>query len=277
MADIVRRIDPTHSYEPPVGADTLHQWQTLLEAAVPRVEGYVSHLRIVWEAGDPWDTVQRWYLYDCTPRQVFEDSAARKRIMGVRDDENGDAILIRDLDSHSPREDGYFDASIVSEDADGTTVQGEYIALRPRECTLQQWHLWHQHGVYGIPWWVIQGDKGGHKRHFSTQEKKALNYRKLPCDPPVPGSLPYAPFDQRVLDRILRYDRLRRTEMKLSREGVRTEHQALVTKARNDYLDLMTEMVMDAQGIVKHLDLPKFGADKGVDIDRELETFLQQA
>jgi hypothetical protein len=272
------RIDPTFSYESPVAADTLHQWQQTLEAAVPRAEGYVSHLRIVWEAGDPWDVVQRWYLYDCTPRQVFEDSAARKRLLGCPEMDNGDAILIRDLDSHSPREDGYFDPLVERASEDGTTVQGEYIALRDRNCTLQQWHLWHQHGVYGLPWWVIQGNHGGHKRYFSTQEKKALNYQKLPCTPPIPGSLPYAPFDRRVLDRILMYDRLRRTEVKLSREGVRAEHQALVTKARDQYLTLLTEMAMEARDMVKHEDLPRLGMETpGTDVEQEIETFLQRA
>ena len=253
-------------YDPPVSPETVRGWQEQLERVVPRAEGYVSHLRLVWEAGDPWDPVERWYLYDCTPRSVFESAATRRRIMGCPEDENADAILMRDLDGPSPREDGYFDS-----------VLGEFVQTRDRECTLSQWRLWQAHGVYGIPWWVIQGEGGGHKRWFSAPEQKALRYAGLPDTPPIPGALPYAPFDQRVIERVLAYDRLRRTEDKLSRAASRTEHAALVTAARKRYLDLLTDMVSEARDMVKHVDLPRTALDERVDVDAAIDSFLNRA
>lgn len=256
-------------YDPPVAPETVAAWQDQLDRAVPRYPGYVSHLRLVWEAGDPWDPVERWYLYDCTPRRIFEESATKRRIMGVPEYDNADAILIRDLDGPSPREDGYYDR-----------VLQQFIHTRERECTLTQWRLWQQHGVYGIPWWVIQGVKGGHKRWFATDEKKALRYAKLPDEPPVPGSLPYAPFDQRVLDRVLTYDRLRRFTQKLSRTGVKAEHKDLVRKARKAYLDHLGDVVAEARDMLRNADLPTLPGGpapaRAMDWEAEIDRFLTQ-
>lgn len=267
--------DPTDSkslrpvqFDPPVSAEQVEAWQATLDRVVPPMEGYVSHLRLVWEPGDAWDPVERWYLYDCTPRRVFEEAATKRRIMGVPEYDNADAILIRDLDGPSPREDGYYDR-----------VLGEFIHTRERECTLQQWRLWHQHGVYGIPWWVIQGTTGGHKRWFAQAEKKALKYAHLPDEPPAPGTLPYAPFDERVLEKVLAYDRLRRLETKLSREGVRGEYQPMLEKARKAYLDLLTDAILEARDMTKHIEIPKDNAppDRDRDWAGEIDRFLTKA
>jgi hypothetical protein len=187
--------------------------------------------------------------------------------MGVSEYDNGDAILIRDLDGPSPREDGYYDP-----------ILKEFVHLRERECTLQQWRLWREHGVYGIPWWVIQGEHGGHKRWFNQGEKKALRYAKLPDEPPVPGSLPYAPFDGRVLDRVLQYDRLRRLQETLSREGVKADQQALVVKARQAYLNHLTDVVREVRDMVKGVDLPRVGGppDRERDWEAEIDRFLNK-
>lgn len=252
-------------YDPPEAPETIRDWQATLDRAIPRYEGYVSHLRLVWEPGDAWDPVERWYLYDCVPRSVFEEAATKRRLMGVQEDDNADAILIRDLDGPSPREDGYYDATLK-----------RFVHLRDRECTLQQWRLWQSHGLYGIPWWVIQGERGGHKRWFSAPEKKALRYAGLPDEPPVPGSLPYAPFDGRVLDTVLRYDRFRRLESKLTRAGVKAEHADLVRGARKRYFDFLVDVVKDAKSLVKHVDLPTGPAEDDRGWEQQMDAFLNR-
>lgn len=59
------------------------------------------------------------------------------------------------------------------------------------------------------PWWIIQGRNGGHKVAFTETEKSALTLTGLSYDPPAPGALPYADFDQRVVRQITKWDRLR--------------------------------------------------------------------
>jgi hypothetical protein len=53
---------------------------------------------------------------------------------------------------------------------------------------------------------VIQGDEGGHKRWFSPVEKKFLKLAGLPPEPPAPGDLPYAEFDDRTMKRLQEWD-----------------------------------------------------------------------
>lgn len=228
-------LEAGFTYHPPVGPDTVADWQAMLERAVPPSEHSVSHLRIVWEPGDPWEPVGRWMLYDCVPRAVYEKSARERTIMSCPDEENGDLVLIRDMDGPSPRElGGHYDG-----------VLKEFVVEVPRNCTLLQWHLWRSHAVYGYPFWVVQGERGGHKWKFDQGERRALSYHKLPTDPPRPGALCYAPFSERVLDKVLAYDRLRGLTMKLSRDRVLRERADIVADARRDYLALLTDQVAE--------------------------------
>lgn len=223
------------TYEPPVGPEVVADWQARLEAAVPRSERAVSHLRLVWEAGDPWEPVGRWFLYDCTPRVVFEESATRRRLLGCTEDENADAVLLRDLDGPSPRDvGGYYDAVLKT-----------FVQDVPRNCTLTQWTLWQKEQVYGLPFWVIQGAHGGHQWRFTQGERRALKMLGRPTDPPRPGALPYAPFSERTLDKVLAYDRLRGLEATLSRDRTLRERKDLIAKARKDYLALLTDQVAE--------------------------------
>jgi hypothetical protein len=70
----------------------------------------------------------------------------------------------------------------------------------------EQWDLYKSDGCYGQPYWIIQGEKGGHKRRFTKHEQKILKAERRPIDPPAAGELPYAPFDQRVLDKLIAFD-----------------------------------------------------------------------
>lgn len=70
----------------------------------------------------------------------------------------------------------------------------------------EQWDLFRATGCYAQAYWIVQGDHGGHKRRFTDIEAKVLRVARKPDRPPVPGALPYAPFDQRVLDKLLQLD-----------------------------------------------------------------------
>lgn len=66
-----------------------------------------------------------------------------------------------------------------------------------------------QTGELVEPWWIIQGTRGGHKVEFSDAESALLYLEGRPWEPPTPGSLPYAEFDNRVVEQIVLWDRLR--------------------------------------------------------------------
>lgn len=71
------------------------------------------------------------------------------------------------------------------------------------------WNLFHRERALPKVFWIIEGDRGGHKYRFSHRERALLKLAGKPCDPPVPGSLPYAPWDNRVVAALKAIDRLR--------------------------------------------------------------------
>lgn len=71
-----------------------------------------------------------------------------------------------------------------------------------------QWELCQRlHGWCQV-YWVIQGAKGGHKRRYTEIEQQLLKLAGLPPEAPVPGSLPYAPFDERVVALVAQRDEM---------------------------------------------------------------------
>lgn len=72
---------------------------------------------------------------------------------------------------------------------------------------LEQWELFRETRCYGQPFWIIQGEKGGHKRRFNRIEQMTCKMHGRPQFPPAAGDLPYAPFDQRVIDKLAPLDR----------------------------------------------------------------------
>lgn len=70
----------------------------------------------------------------------------------------------------------------------------------------EQWDLYRDLKCYAQPYWIIQGERGGHKRRFNKHEQKLLKAQRLPVNPPAAGDLAYAPFDNRVIDKIIAYD-----------------------------------------------------------------------
>lgn len=75
--------------------------------------------------------------------------------------------------------------------------------------TRAQWALWKRFGAYAIPYWILQGHAGGHRRRFSATEQRLLRARRQPETPPIAGDLPYAPWDERVKAKLLALDKIR--------------------------------------------------------------------
>lgn len=73
---------------------------------------------------------------------------------------------------------------------------------------LGTYELFRETGRYGRRWWVVQGSKGGHRYRLSEAERTVWRTLTGTDDTPIPGELPYAPFDQRVLRQISGMDQM---------------------------------------------------------------------
>jgi hypothetical protein len=69
-----------------------------------------------------------------------------------------------------------------------------------------QWHIYQTKGIFASPYWVIQGNQGGHRRRLWPYEIAIAEVSGLVGKVPDPGSLPYANFDQRVMERLAEAD-----------------------------------------------------------------------
>lgn len=71
-----------------------------------------------------------------------------------------------------------------------------------------QHEMFRRWQVYARPFWVLQGERGGHQYRFSPDQKQFLTSVGLHTDPPAVGSLPACPFDTRVTLQLQRVNRL---------------------------------------------------------------------
>ena len=108
--------------------------------------------------------------------------------------------------------------------------------------------MYRQHKVLVKRWWVLQGDQGGHPAEYTDREVKIRKAIGLPIEPPRIGSLPYAPFDNRVVRQILRYDRLLRYGQDIDRlkasasnEATKREEADAEEQFRRDYVAWLKE------------------------------------
>lgn len=75
-----------------------------------------------------------------------------------------------------------------------------------------QYAMWHKYGGYARPFWVLQGDRGGHQVKFSPWQQNVLIAKGLQPDPPALGALPFAPFDGRAARQLQHLNRLHEFE-----------------------------------------------------------------
>lgn len=73
-----------------------------------------------------------------------------------------------------------------------------------------QWEMFRQFQCLARPYWCLQGDQGGTPMVYTPYEAALLRAHGLPLDPPQPGTLPFAPFDERVVSAVMERDRLRK-------------------------------------------------------------------
>lgn len=210
---------------PPNDTRTIAQWRKRLQQASPHSD-QMSYLHLVWEPGWTWEPVGRWMLFDCFP------------------------VLATDPTWLDEYRKGDPSVHVKHDSITGMITQDALI-------TGTQYRVYQETGRHSRPFWVIQGTNGGHKVFFSDAEKKLLKMRGYPDTMPAPGELPYAPFDNRVIDHIHRYDKLRRANGNAKRmaELSMGQEKDLLRKNRKELLGWLEEQIADvAAEMVFNLD-----------------------
>lgn len=178
-------------------------WRELLRS-VSEPSEQLAWLHLAWEPGevvtltstidgkvvtDTYDQrVERWLLWQIQPIQFVPDH------------------IRAELQGPHPRSSGQWRPYTRADGTRGAAWFGGPCTV----VTRQQWELYRETGGYALPWWVIQGDHGGHRVSLSPPEE-ALYRAEWGVDRvevPAMGALPYADFDQRVLDQIAAHDHL---------------------------------------------------------------------
>lgn len=179
------------------------QWrrdQAELERVIPRQDG-VSWLYVRWENTDGWAPANRLLLWQVRP---LDDT---------------DADIIAALQAKAPRSQGHY----CGGKGHCPEVGGAPTCPDPKfrwvggyrhsgwQISQQQWDIYREIGRYAEPWWVVQGDRGGHRKLLFDWEQELMGLHSGGTHQNVPtiGDLPFAPFDQRVLRWVTEYDLLR--------------------------------------------------------------------
>lgn len=152
-------------------------WQSRLWAIAPPTE-HKAKFVIWWEPGDAWEPVQRWIIYQVLPYSTIRD---KKEIELVPE-------KVRDqLQGPHPRSGGEY-----------SPVAQRWIKGPAPLITKTAWEIHRVHRGWAKPYWVIQGDQGGHRYRLHSWESYLSKLVGGKTDTPAPGDLPYAEPDERT-------------------------------------------------------------------------------
>lgn len=192
--------------------DPLPGWQAELERIVPR-SSRVPWLKLVWQPGMPYEPVQRWEIYEMMPLLEYVPYEIRAACQGPNPREVGDWVEL------PPR-------------------SGNYRWITDSLLSLTQWKLFRETNCYPARFWIIQGERGGHKWKLSAAEKNFLqSFTGNEVDTPCSGDLPYAAWDRRVAAKILQHDRLRRWKFATPWDGRQTNRTKAGLWVKRDRLE----------------------------------------
>ena len=188
--------------EPP-DATALALFQTEIERIIPRSDT-VSWLYSRWEAGDPWHPVGRVFLWQVLPLSQTSPDQWRA------------------LRGPHPRSTGHYCGGpgyCPTVNIDGKDV---VMCGTPKrrwvggpamgwKVSRQQYEIHQEIGRYAEPWWVVQGENGGHRKTLFEWERGLLWHAsgETRSNVPMAGDLPFAMPDARVITQIAKYDLLR--------------------------------------------------------------------
>jgi hypothetical protein len=169
-------------------------WEARLAQLTPRSET-ATWLKLAWLSGDPWEPAQRWCVYEMVPLRMWWGLIQGQRARGLKLEEVLEYQILLALQGPNPRELGHYNE-----------VLQRYIT--EADCTRQEWELFRETAAIPKLFWIIQGTRGGHRRHWTPLERKFSVLAGGKDAPPAPGELPYAEFDERVLTMLARRERL---------------------------------------------------------------------
>jgi hypothetical protein len=247
-------------------------WQEQLDQLTP-ARDTAPFLQLAWLSGDPWETstlpdgsthpgIQRWCIYEMVPLRLWWEIIQAHRKEGKKDSEIIEVAILEALQGPNPRDLGHYDS-----------VLKRYIT--DAECTRQEWELFREHKAIPKLFWIIQGDRGGHRRHYTPLEQKVLELAGLPTEAPSPGDLPYAEFDNRALEMVRRRDRLQRNNGWVG--SSEEEYQRGMKDVRRSLVQWVTaQMTASLESERLSLDgIPRTDYDPTADIERRLERFIE--
>ena len=147
-----------------------------------------------------------------------------------------------------------------------------------------QWDLCQRLHGWASPYWIVQGERGGHKRRFDHVEQQTLRMAGLPTEPPVPGALSYAPFDQRVIDQVMARDRMLKYKHCLDfaerrPEQIDAEDRATLEMMRAEHLKWLERQVDIVFDGLSRKDLQDITTSRDVapiDADRQAHDFITE-
>lgn len=148
------------------------EWERELREMSP-ITDTTSHLRFAWKEPLFDSDKRRLVIYECLPDALIGDEHRM--------------FLAEKPYWELPKEERFGRSQIVS---------------------AFQWEMYRVHRVSATPFWCIQGKDGGTPMSYGEIEKRWLRAMKQPDSPPHLGALPYAPWDNRVKQALLRRDRL---------------------------------------------------------------------
>lgn len=140
-------------------------------------------------------------------------------------------------------------------------LQGEHphqLEEWARIVTPYQWEMYRQHKVHARPCWIIQGTHGGHKVAFDAIDQELLRAMGKPTSPPEFGSLPYAPFDERVVKQLVERSKLVQAKNNLAdfrrKHGTTDAHKRTyrdaLEQARERYVAYINEQFADGDDLL---------------------------
>jgi hypothetical protein len=215
--------------------DVPRDWETRLAELSPPTNRF-TWLRLRWEPGVAWEEpVERFIIDQMMPARMMTSEFHKG--------------ILEQLERSTPPQ-GYYDQ-----------VLGRYVHEDHCLITTRAWELFRLTNCWATSFWVIQGSHGGHQWEFTAAEKKLLRFMGLPDEAPAPGDLPYAPFDERVVEKLIERDTLRELDAGLSRSravlaGAQSRRQE---RQERDVRERIAKLLRDQM------------ADVGAEMDSALE------
>lgn len=231
-----QRLPPGFIYDRP----TPGRWAEMLAELAPKTD-HRPWLLLTWMSGDPWEQsilpdgtiqygVQRWVVYEMVPLRVWWGIIQANRQKGKSDADIIEIDILEALNGPDPRTMGHYD-----------NILDRFIS--DAEVSRQEWLLFREHKCIPKLFWIIQGSNGGHKRTFTPLESKYLRMLGKPGDPPTPGCLPYADFDQRTLHQLARRDRIHKLADHIS--PIDSEADAQLVEIRRQVMGWLEDQVRE--------------------------------